>query len=223
MSSIELIVRKTGFSLGLLAALGGGILAGIESAIMWPKDKIVTGTTFGVSSCFINSLSYYFVVMRSGSAQEQEENQVYLNTWQSNIFLVVGFTLGATMALSNFNGMYVSYTVLGDRLNELGDTQIHIPETLLDVLGFIFGGASAASGVLFNLTVGKKIWNEIRPLQEQETEYTRVSGDALLLSNLFERDNVSHVDSTNSTTLDPKDAQFPNGEGFSSRSPSSCL
>ncbi len=161
MANSREIVNKCGIFFGFSAAIGGGILAGIESAIMWPENKLACGIMFGSASCFINSLSYYFVIT-FGSKEKVENRQNLKHSTTSNLFLVAGFFLGGVMAVSNFNGMYVSYTVLGDKLNQIGDKNVNIPERYLVMLGIFFGIASASSGILFNLTVGRKIWQVIR-------------------------------------------------------------
>jgi len=158
--------KKFSTALGFTAALGGGILAGIESAIMWSDQKVLAGFSFGLSSCFVNSLSYYYVVMRASTTGTsnvvQDENFEYANTMGSTTFATAATVFGALMFVSNFNGMYISYTVLGDKFNQLGDKDVNIPDYMLVGAGITFGLASAISGAVFNAKVGKQIWDEIR-------------------------------------------------------------
>lgn len=151
-------VSNIGIALGFMAATAVGILGGIDAALMFPSAKLALGLIIGGSSCFVNAVSYFYVVSRkdSDNALIIGPKVIYRNTAGSTFFAVAATFFINTTFVANFVGMYIGFTVLGGKLDLLW------PKIALQIPGIVFGVSSAVSGLIFNVKVAHTLWNKIR-------------------------------------------------------------
>jgi hypothetical protein len=149
---------KIGIPLGFMAATAVGILGGIDAALMFPSIKLPIGLIIGGSNCFVNAVSYFYVVTRKDPVDTRiiGPKVIQRNTAGSTSFAVAATFFIGTTFVANFVGMYIGFTVLGGKLD------LNWPEIALQIPGAVFGVASAVSGLFFNIKVAHTLWNKIR-------------------------------------------------------------
>ena len=149
-------ITNNGIALGFMAATAVGILGGIEAALMFPAIKLPIGFIIGGSSCFVNAVSYFYVVSRKDSTKIIGPEFIQRNTVGSTSFAITATFFIGTTFVANFVGMYIGFTVLGGKLD------LNWPKIVLQIPGAVFGVASAISGLIFNVKVAHTLWNNIR-------------------------------------------------------------
>jgi hypothetical protein len=194
-------IFNIGIALGFIAALAVGILGGIDAALMFPSIKLPIGIIIGGSSCFVNAVSYFYVVTRKNSANTLsiKPKVIERNTAVSTFFAILATFFISTTFVANFVGMYIGFTVLGGKLG------LNLPKIALQIPGIVFGVSSAISGLIFNVKVANTLWNNIR--QKTVTALPANQRPLLIQVDDAEERNYSSI-----TTLKRRFRQQANGK-----------
>lgn len=183
-------ISKVAIALGFLAATAVGILGGIDAALMFPAIKLTIGLIIGSSSCFVNAVSYFYVVNKKDSNNDSTNDRhiIHKNGIKSSIFAIAAMLFIGITFVANFVGMYIGFTVLGGKLH------LDWPRATLIIPGIFFGVCSAVSGLYFNIKVAHALWNIVRQ-QPKSTSTLSDSERPLLLDT---NNSAIHVNSYNS-------------------------
>ncbi len=187
-------MSKIAIALGFLAATAVGILGGIDAALMFPAIKLTIGLIIGSSSCFVNAVSYFYVVNKKDSNNDSTNDRhiIHKNDIKSSIFAIAAMLFIGITFVANFIGMYIGFTVLGGKLH------LDWPRATLIIPGIFFGVCSAVSGLYFNIKVAHNLWNIIR---QQPSNTASDSEQSLLINRGHSINHVSSYNAISKNTL----------------------